>query len=103
MTFSLDQSLELLQARKKTWATLPLSRKTDLLLEIRKRLGEKASAWVEASVRAKRITPDTPWAGEEWVTGPLALAFAVNGYLDTLTALSKGKLPPLRKVFTRSN
>ncbi len=46
----------------------------------------------------KLIDPASPWVGEEWVTGPWALAAGINGYLETLEAVAAGRLPDLRGV-----
>ncbi len=99
----LDQAVQALQDHKDAWATLPIPRKMGLLLETRKRLGERGEAWVEASVRGKQIDPQSPWVGEEWISGPWALAAAINGYLETLQALCEGHPPKLKKVLTRPN
>jgi len=102
-TLRLDQAIQALQDHKDEWARLPLAGKQDLLLKARQRLGALSEAWVAASVRAKQIDPASPWVGEEWVTGPWALAAGINGYLETLQALSAGHLPRLKKVTTRAN
>lgn len=100
---SMDQSIQVLQAQKNVWTTLPLPRKIRLLFQLRERLDQRSDRWVEAAVRAKQIDPQSPWVGEEWVTGPWALATAINGYLETLQALVNGHLPELKQVTTRSN
>lgn len=102
-TVRLNQSIQTLQEHKDEWATLPVPRKIDLLLQTRKKLGELADAWVDASVRGKQIDPQSPGVGEEWATGPWSLAAAINGYLETLHALSEGHLPKLKSVTTRAN
>jgi aldehyde dehydrogenase (NAD(P)+) len=99
----LDQLVQTLQEHKDAWATLPIPRKIEMLVEVRRRLGERAEAWVEACVQGKQMDPRSPWVGEEWTTGPWAMAVAINGYLETLRALSAGKLPRPRKVFTLPN
>ena len=100
-TAELDDSIETLQKRKTDWAQLALADKVGLLRQARKRLGARADDWVAASVRAKEIDPQSPWAGEEWVCGPWALAAGINGYLETLGALTKGQLPKTGKVSSR--
>ena len=100
---SLDQSIQELQEHKSTWAALPIAQKMDLLMQTRQRLGELGEAWVEASVRGKQMTPNTPEEGEEWTGGPWTLAAGINGYLDTLRALSTGRLLKPKKIHTRSN
>ena len=97
----LDQSIQELQDHKDAWARLPIPRKMDLLLQTRKRLGERGDAWVEASVRGKQMAPRSPWVGEEWTTGPWVVAAGINGYLETLGALSEGHLLKPKKIFTR--
>jgi aldehyde dehydrogenase (NAD(P)+) len=100
-TTAIDQAILELQDHKNEWASLPLPQKIDLLQQIRRRLGELASAWVEASVRGKGMTPASPEVGEEWTAGPWTLAAGINGYLDTLLALNAGLLPQPKKVHTR--
>lgn len=102
-TVRLNEDIQTLQDHKDEWAARPIATKIDLLLQTRKRLGKWGEAWVDASVRGKRIDPQSPWVGEEWMSGPWAFAAAINGYLDTLRALSEGRLPALRKVSTRAN
>lgn len=95
-TQNLDQSVRNLQQHKEEWATLNIRAKMDLLLQTRTRLRARAVEWVDASARGKQIDPGSPWVGEEWMSGPWALAVAINAYLETLTALAQGHLPNLR-------
>ncbi len=85
---SLDEALRELQAQKDRWAMLPVIAKCSLLEQARAALRQAAQRWVDASVRAKQIDPASPWVGEEWVTGPWALAAGLNGYLHTLHAIA---------------
>jgi aldehyde dehydrogenase (NAD(P)+) len=91
----MERSIQELQSQKNKWARLPIPRKIDLLYGARKRLGAASQRWVDLSVAAKGIDPDSPWVGEEWVSGPWALAAGINGYLETLETLAKGRLPDL--------
>jgi aldehyde dehydrogenase (NAD(P)+) len=100
---NLDQSIQELNEHKDLWTALPIKKKINLLLETRELLIEHGPRLVEVSVEGKKIDPHSPWVGEEWVLGPWALAEAINGYLDTLCALSAGHLAGLKKVSTRSN
>jgi aldehyde dehydrogenase (NAD(P)+) len=95
-TVNLDQSIQLLQDHKNEWACLPIPQKLALLEVIRKRLAEKSQAWVEASVRGKQMQLHAPEEGEEWTGGPWTLAEGINGYIDTLRALERGRIlmPP---------
>jgi aldehyde dehydrogenase (NAD(P)+) len=98
---ALDQDLRTLQQQKQIWEVLPIAQKIDLLLQTRHLLGVHADEWVRRSAEAKGLDQDSPWVGEEWVTGPWAIAEVINGYMETLRAVAKGALPQLNKVHTR--
>jgi aldehyde dehydrogenase (NAD(P)+) len=99
----LDRSIQELNDHKDGWLSLPIQDKLDLLVETRDRLIEMGPRLVEASVAGKRIDPQSPWVGEEWILGPWALAEVLNGYLDTLRALAAGQVAGLKKISTRAN
>lgn len=98
---ALDRDLHTLQQQKQIWEILPVAQKIDLLLETRHLLGVHADEWVRLCVEAKGIPPDSPWVGEEWVTGPWAIAEVINGYIETLHTIAKGRLPQPNNVCTR--
>src|SRR5579862_1295793 len=99
----LDQSIQVLETHADEWATLPIPQKINLLIAVRRNLGQVASRWVELSVTGKAIDRSSPWVGEEWVTGPWAMAAAINGLLKTLTALAAGHPPSLSKITARKD
>ena len=99
----LNQSIQVLQEHKNAWATLPIPQKIDLLEQTRQRLAERTDAWVDASVRGKQMDPSSPEVGEEWTGGPWTLAHGINGYLETLRALSQGRVLKPKKIYTRFN
>jgi aldehyde dehydrogenase (NAD(P)+) len=100
---SLDGAIGELRAHADEWATLAIDRKLAMLLTVRRNLSRCGRRWVDASVAAKRIDPRSPWVGEEWVTGPWALAATIDGLLDTLSALAAGRLPEFKGVTTRDD
>ena len=100
-TQKIDQSIQVLQDHKNEWASLPIPQKMDLLVRLRQRLAEKSEAWVQASVQGKQMKPHSPEEGEEWTGGPWTLAEGINGYLDTLCALSQGQILKPKKTHTR--
>lgn len=102
-TVAIDQAIAELQTHADEWARLPIKRKIVLLTQIRERLGEYAQAWVDASVTGKKLDPSSPLVGEEWSSGPWALAAALNALIATLNALQQGKMPKIKKVRTRAN
>ena len=99
----LDRVIGDLRAHAAEWAALGVERKIAMLLTARRNLGRWGQRWVDASVAAKRIDPRSPWTGEEWLGGPYALAAAINGLTDTLSALAAGRLPKFKVVTTRDD
>lgn len=89
----LDRELRELREHAEEWARLPVAAKLQMVWESRACLGREADRWVDASVAGKGIDPTSPWVGEEWASGPWALAAGLDGYLETLEALASGELP----------
>lgn len=81
---SIDDALETLAANRTRWARLPIPTKVFLLDEIRRRVGDVAADWVKAATLAKEIDPDSPFVGEEWTSGPFAVAGAATALAETL-------------------
>lgn len=97
-TDQIDQAIATLGTKKDEWATLPVSRKVEMLSATRACLKQQAQAWVDAAVQGKRIDPQSPWVGEEWVSGPWAVAAGINSYMETLAELAQGKIRQPKKV-----
>ncbi|MCP3973999.1 MAG: aldehyde dehydrogenase family protein [bacterium] len=91
MSATLDLAIEQLTSKKDEWATLSISRKLDYLTTLRDAVAAKADEWVRVSKEGKHIEPDSPLAGEEWISGPYAVLIAINALVDTLGALATGK------------
>jgi aldehyde dehydrogenase (NAD(P)+) len=92
---SLDKAVATLGERKDRWAQLPIREKIEFLGGLRRRTGEVADRWVEAAVRAKGIPLGSPWAGEEWFSGPHAFLYGINAIEQTMQALARGRVPDL--------
>lgn len=99
----LNHMLTRLQQHKRNWAGLPLLAKRDLLLAMRRRLKDCAAEWVRASVNAKCLPPDSPWVGEEWITGPWAIAATLQELADSLGRLHHKRRPNFNRVYQRAN
>ncbi len=102
-TARLDTDLATLSSRKEEWARLPLPEKTALLRAVRDGVAGVADRWVEAAVRAKGIPAGSPLSGEEWLSGPYSLLFAISALERTLERLARGEspLPPPGAIRTR--
>lgn len=95
-TESLDKAVAALGERKDAWTQLPIREKIGFLHGLRRRTGEVADRWVEAAVRAKGIPLGSPWAGEEWFSGPYAFLYGINAIEKTMQALARGQVPDLK-------
>jgi len=95
-TQTVDKAIVVLSEQKDTWAQLPIPVKIQFLRNLRRHTGEVADRWVEAAVRAKDIPLDSPWAGEEWFSGPYAFLFGIHVMEKTMQDLARGRFPELR-------
>lgn len=93
---TIDRSLETLASSRRRWARLPISTKIYLLEDIRRRVGDVAASWVEAARSAKRVPPASRFLGEEWTSGPYAVASAAAAFAETLRRVEGGHstVPP---------
>lgn len=99
----LDAAIADLRAHAEGWARRPVNEKIKWLLASRTNLGRLAERWVRESAAAKRLDPSSPWVGEEWVTGPWALAAGISGLIDTLREVSAGRRPRFTGVEARQD
>jgi aldehyde dehydrogenase (NAD(P)+) len=102
-TEKLDTAINDLQENKDRWVHLPIEKKINLLVQLRGKLAEAAKRWVDLSVEAKGVDPDSPWVGEEWIHGPWALAWNMNALIESLEALAKGDVPRVGRIRSRNN
>jgi aldehyde dehydrogenase (NAD(P)+) len=99
----LDKAVSDLQEHKDEWACKPIEKKIDMLLQLRRNLGDTAQSWVDVSVEAKDIDPESPWAGEEWVHGPWAMAATIDSLIESLSYLLQGEDPKVGPIRSRNN
>ena len=91
----LDRSLRTLAGRKDAWARLPVGTKIRYLEAVRENTHALAPQWVRAALAAKQIALNSPLAGEEWLSGPYAVLYALNRYIRTLREILAHGLPQL--------
>jgi hypothetical protein len=87
----MDTAIGDLQASKQDWASLGIQSKLVLLSDLRVKAGTHARRWVEAAVKAKGLSMDSPLAGEEWLAGPFGFIDSVNAIETTLSRISTGE------------
>jgi aldehyde dehydrogenase (NAD(P)+) len=97
----LDRDLQTLDASKHAWARLPLERKIGLLEGLKRSIHALAPQWVACAAAAKGLARNSHLAGEEWISGPWAVLYALNRYLRTLSGISKRGIPPLPQPHVR--
>ena len=90
----IERDLAQLHEGAKRWVALPTTAKIALLAQVRDATYAQASRWAQAGARAKGIDR-TPLAGEEWVSGPWALIYALNRYIHTLTDIARTGTPQI--------
>lgn len=100
-TAQIDAALRELAAHKTEWARLPIPQKVDLLRRLPDRVDRAAGRWVTAAARAKGLPEGSPLRGEEWTSGPWAVANYVGPLARTLEHAQAGTLADLVAGKTR--
>jgi acyl-CoA reductase-like NAD-dependent aldehyde dehydrogenase len=92
-TATLDREIAVLRSSAREWVTTPLARRRKLLEALRAATAEVAAEWVRLSCQAKGIAPNSPAAGEEWMSGPYALLSNVAALIRLVEQLEAGRNP----------
>jgi aldehyde dehydrogenase (NAD(P)+) len=90
---AVDAALSELAAGERKWAALPLPDRRELLDRVRELTLRHSAEWVDAAVGIKGLDSSSPLVGEEWISGPYAVAAALRVLSRTLEALEHGKSP----------
>ncbi len=91
---NLDTDLEALRRGARSWSSLPVERKMQLLSQCRSATSRIAARWTHVASRAKG-TAGTPLEGEEALCGPWAVISALNHFLRTLGQIERFGRPQL--------
>jgi aldehyde dehydrogenase (NAD(P)+) len=92
-TGTLDATLDGLAEGERRWAGLPLIARGQLLRDVAAATLEHAQFWVESACRAKSLERSSPLVGEEWLSGPYAVATNAAMLADSIDALARGVSP----------
>jgi Aldehyde dehydrogenase family len=90
---TLDREIAVLRSSAREWVTTPLAQKRKLLEALHAATAEVADEWVRLSCQAKGIAPNSPAAGEEWMSGPYALLSHVAALIRLVERLEAGGNP----------
>ncbi|MFL6089638.1 MAG: aldehyde dehydrogenase family protein [Aeromicrobium sp.] len=89
----LDAVIADLEHGEKIWTTLTLADRQSLLAALGASIQRHAQEWVDVACSIKQLPADSPLVGEEWISGPYALASEVGALSQSLAALDAGKSP----------
>jgi aldehyde dehydrogenase (NAD(P)+) len=89
----LDAAISDLAAGEAAWAATSLRERADLLALLHSTVAAEAERWVDAAVRAKRLDADSPYVGEEWITGPYSVLSALAALRRSISALAREASP----------
>ncbi len=90
---TVDADLELLSSRAAAWAGLPIGEKRALVDALHEATATVAQEWARVACRAKGLDMRSPLAGEEWMSGPMAVLVYTTALGRTLAALAAGRSP----------
>jgi acyl-CoA reductase-like NAD-dependent aldehyde dehydrogenase len=90
---SLDDTVRDLREHAVSWTAVPLAERVGLLERMLPRVVARAQEMAAAGSQAKGLAADSPWATEDWISGPWALAQNIQAYLHVLRRLDAGKDP----------
>lgn len=101
---AIDAELTELRAAAQRWARLPVLAKVALLKDCRDGVYAVRERWAEAAIAAKGLR-GTGLEGEEWISGPWAVLYALNRYIATLESIARSGSPalPASRIRVRSD
>ncbi|WP_328555698.1 MULTISPECIES: aldehyde dehydrogenase family protein [unclassified Streptomyces] len=94
----LDRAVAELRGGAASWSAAPLTERVALLERLLDRVASGAAELAAAGARAKGYAPGSPWAAEDWIGGPWALAQNAAAYLHVLRRISAGRDPLAAKA-----
>ncbi|MFE2022367.1 aldehyde dehydrogenase family protein [Streptomyces sp. NPDC059499] len=92
-TSFLDRTVAHVRGNAESWSSTPLTERIALLERLQPRITARAAEMAGAGARAKGYGPDSPWAAEDWIGGPWALAQNTAAYLHVLRRIAAGRDP----------
>ncbi|WP_017588239.1 aldehyde dehydrogenase family protein [Nocardiopsis ganjiahuensis] len=101
-TAELDRAVTALKDAAGSWTSTPIEERIALLDRMMPRIADRAEAMVGAAAEAKGYGADSPWAAEDWIGAPWALAQTSGAYLHVLRRIAAGKEPVGRDAVKRN-
>ena len=91
----LDLAVTSVAQNKQVWAETTCEQRIELLNALLVSLQSAAENWVQLSCQAKGHRPNTPAAGEEWLTGPCLVARNLRLLRESISDIAKTGKPRL--------
>ncbi|MET9735197.1 hypothetical protein ABZZ79_32580 [Streptomyces sp. NPDC006458] len=92
-TSFLDRTVAHVRGSAESWSATPLAERIALLERLLPRVVSRAAGLAAAGARTKGYASGSPWAAEDWIGGPWALAQNTAAYLHVLRRIAAGKDP----------
>ncbi|MER7818550.1 hypothetical protein [Streptomyces sp. NPDC096153] len=89
----LDRTVTDVRGSAESWSATPLTERIALLERLLPHMVSRAPELAAAGAPAKRYAPDSPWAAEDWIGGPWALAQNAAAYLHALRRIAASNDP----------
>lgn len=83
-----DRSLTELRAGAERWAALGPLERARVLVDAYAATGRVAREWAQVAAAAKGLNAESPYAAEEWLTGPYGMLDALDAYASSLIGLA---------------
>ncbi|TNE49506.1 MAG: aldehyde dehydrogenase [Deltaproteobacteria bacterium] len=104
-TAKLDRALDVLDQNKERWLDLSVGGKIALVKKMIQGIAKVSNRMVAKAHEMKKISPDSPSAAEDMLSGPVVIVRNLRLLLETLEQIEKHKVPqlPQDKIRTRNN
>lgn len=90
---ALDAAIRELSEGEIRWAKTSIPQRIELLTRVHASVAAEAERWVAAATRAKNLDPDSPFVGEEWISGPYIVLSSLLTLQHSLGAIAAGTSP----------
>ncbi|MDQ1551469.1 MAG: hypothetical protein QOD50_891, partial [Actinomycetota bacterium] len=98
----LDATIARLAGNEKSLGALSVADRAKLVDRVHTAVADAAADWVAAASRIKLLDADSPYVGEEWISGPYAVLASLAVLSGALKAISAGTSPLAGRRFGRA-
>ena len=88
-----DRMIAELTVGEARWARTTLPERVELLAQVHAAVAAQAEVWVATASGIKGLDADSPFVGEEWISGPYPLLTATKTLQQSLTRINRGTSP----------